>query len=111
MKKLLVLAAGFLLSLPSHAAQTAQARIYCLSLRFQQGTDQIGSTLDLTTIAPSINGELAPTFDTPMHYSGFALDSLFFDGPIEGTLYVNVPLAGDANQNGFADFFETSQGI
>jgi hypothetical protein len=112
MKRLLILAAGILLSFTSHAAQTAQARMYCLSLRFQQGADQIGSTLDLTTIAPSINGELAPTFDTPtLSYSIFALESLFFDEPVWGDIVVNLPLGADVNQNGFWDFFETSQSV
>src|SRR2546421_10581655 len=105
MKRILIFGMGVLLSISfnSHAAQTAQARIYCLSLRFQQGTDQIGSMLGLTTIAPSINGELAPTFDAPTHYSGFVLDSLFFDEPISGDIGFDVPPYADANQNGFWD--------
>src|SRR6185503_13507779 len=97
-------------SFDSHAAQTAQARIYCLSLRFQQGTDAIGSMLGLTTIASSINGELAPAFGTPTHYSGFVLDSVFFGEPISGDFRINVPFA-DVNQNGFSDFFESSQQV
>jgi hypothetical protein len=110
MKRILIFATGVLwASINSHAAQTAQARIYCLSLRFQQGTDQIGSTLGLTTIGPSINGELAPTFDAPTHFSEFVLDSIFFDEPIPGDIEFDVPPFADANQNGFWDFFETSQ--
>jgi hypothetical protein len=113
MKRIRIFGLGVLLwaSINSHAAQTAQARIYCLSLRFQQGTDQIGSTLGLTTIASSINGELAPTFDAPTHFSGFLLDSVIFDGPIPGNIEFDVPPFADANQNGFPDFFETSQGV
>jgi len=113
MKRILIFALGVLLCVgfDCRGAQTAQARIYCLSLRFQQGADQIGSTLDLTTIAPSINGELAPTFDAPTHYSGFVLNSLFFLEPISGDLALDVPPYADANQNGFPDFFETSQQV
>src|SRR5206468_9209163 len=113
MKRIRIVVMGVLLwaSINSHAAQTAQARIYCLSLRFQQGTDQIGSTLAFSTIAPSINGELAPTFDAPSHYSEFVLDSLFFDEPIPGGIEFDVMPFQDANQNGFPDFFETSQGV
>ena len=93
-------------------AATADARLYCLSVRFQRGTDQIGSTLDLSTIGSSINGELAPTFlDTPTHFSGFTLESLFFDGPIQGTIALDAPLNVDVNQNGYSDFFEVSQSV
>jgi hypothetical protein len=113
MNKLVVILCGWsFLPLPLPAAGTAQARMYCLSVRFHQGTDQIGSTLDLSTIASPLNGELAPTFlDTPSYYSGFALDSVFFDGPIEGTLALDAPLAVDANRNGYSDFFEVRQAI
>ena len=113
MKRFLILGIGVLMcgSFDSRAAQTAQARIFCLSLRFQQGTDQIGSTLDLTTIPPNINGELAPTFDAPTHYSGFVLDTLFFEEPVSGDIAFDVLPNSDANQNGIPDFFETSQPI
>lgn len=113
MKRVLIFGIGVLLFVPfhSHAAQMAQARIYCLSLRFQRGTDQIGSTLDLTTIPPSINGELAPTFNAPTHYSEFFLDSLFFDQPVSGEIDLDVPPFADVNQNGYPDFFETSQQV
>src|SRR3989442_10825497 len=70
--------AGFLcIPVTFPIAQTAQARLYCLSLRFQQGASDAGNfTLDLSTIAPPSppNGELAPSFDDPNHSSGFILE-------------------------------------
>ncbi|PYK96254.1 MAG: hypothetical protein DME19_20335 [Verrucomicrobia bacterium] len=79
MKRLLILGIGLAVllsaSLVSHAAQTAQARIFCLSLRLQRGPDMFDlSALDLSTISlDTPNGELAPTFDTPSHFSGFRI--------------------------------------
>jgi len=97
-------------SLPG--AQTAQARFYCLSLRFRQGSDAMGFyTLDLSTLpSPAVaNGELAPTFSQPTHSSGFRLTDVFWEVTAEGALAIGVPMAKDENQNGYADFFEVSQ--
>src|SRR5438046_5637373 len=91
------------------AAQTAQARISCLSLRFQRGSADFGlSTLDLTTSSSDVNGELAPSFDAPTHFSSFILNYVAFDEPVVGDIAFDVPMA-DLNQNGFPDFFESSQ--
>jgi len=66
MKKLFVLlAAGwFLFSAASHGAETAQARLFCYSLRFAEGTTY-GGTLDLSTISGTSNGELWTSPDNP----------------------------------------------
>jgi hypothetical protein len=113
MKVTLILLAGLLPFLPFslEAAQTAQARIYCLSLRFQQGTAGFDSTLNLSTSDPSTpNGELAPTFDDqPSHFSGLILDFVAFPERAFGDIEFDVPPFSDANQNGFPDFFESSQ--
>ena len=112
MKKFLILLTlGLSLSpITGHGSQTATARIFCFSLRFQQGMNSFGETLDLSTISGTPNGELALYyFGTNSHISGFALDYSGF--PIEGTIYVDVPLDADANGNGFFDFFEVSQGV
>ncbi|MBI3852275.1 MAG: hypothetical protein HY298_18630 [Verrucomicrobia bacterium] len=110
MKRLLMLAAmGFcLLPTMGRGAQTAQARLYCWSLRFQQGHDG-SDTEDFSTISGTPNGELAPWFGARSHYSGFI--AYYFGAPIEGTMYLDVPLTADANGNGFPDFFEVSQGV
>jgi len=79
-----------------------------LSLRFQEGSDSFGDTLDFSTINNSYNGELAP-FSQGTLGSGFVLD--FSGMPITGTIYIDLPPLVDANGNGFDDFFETSQGV
>src|ERR1700690_1349088 len=110
MKRFLILltAGWFLVLASSQAAETAHARLYCMSLHFQQGTTY-GGTLDLTTIGgPPYNGELLP-------YSGDTWASslvLVWSGYADsGTIYINLPPVADVNGNGFDDFFEVSQGV
>ena len=113
MKKLIVLLAGFLLApLMLPGAETAQARLYCLSLRFHQGSDSFGLYhLDLSTLGlDSPNGELEPTFTSPDHFSGFRLSDATDGSTVaEGQIAFDTPAFADANGNGFDDFFETSQ--
>ena len=115
MKQLFILLmAGWLLyPITNHGAETAQVRLYCMSLRFQQGTIS-GGTLNISTIGgTSYNGELMPTFMSDASGnpwgSGLALVwSGYADG---GSIYVNLPLGVDANNNGYDDFFEVAQGV
>jgi hypothetical protein len=114
MKAIITLVAGLLAlsPIPLTAAQTAQATIFCFSLRFQQGSSTAGDfTLDLTSIDPSAapNGELSPTFGNPTHSSIFILEDQDLLITIFGLIEFDVPDNTDANLNGFADFFETSQ--
>lgn len=111
---LILLTAGcFLHPITNYGAETAQGRAYCMSLRFQQGTTY-GGTLNLSTIGgPPYNGELVPTFSSDVSGnpwgSGLALVwSGMGDG---GSIYVNLPLGTDANNDGYDDFFEVSQGV
>lgn len=92
----------------SRSAETANARIWCLSVRFQEGTDSFGDTLDLSTISSTVNGELAP-YNQQTYISGFTLDISGF--PVNGTMKLNLPPFVDVNGNGFHDFFESSQGV
>jgi hypothetical protein len=57
-----------------------------------------------------LNGELAPTFDSPTHFSGYHQYDTIFDEAIDGFIEFDVPFA-DANGNGFNDFFEVSQAV
>ena len=91
-----------------HAAEVANARIWCLSIRFQQGMDSFGDTLDLSTISSTANGELAP-YNGLTYASGFSLDVSGL--PIAGTLYLNLPAVADINGNGFNDFFESALSV
>lgn len=104
-----LLAGLVLIPLFSHAAQTADARLYCESLRFQQA--QFGEyTLDLTTVGGAPNGELTPVTGPYTHGSFFVLEDPFF-GAIDGEIYFSTPPRADANGNGFDDFFEVVQGV
>ncbi len=115
MKRILIFAIGILLSVSfkSLAAQPAQARLFCLSLRFQQGTDSMGFyTMDLTTIASGFNGELAPSFSSPDHYTFFRqYDTLFEETVQEGEMDFNTPAFTDANNDGFDDYFDVSRAV
>lgn len=96
------------ISFHSPAAQTAQMRIVCYSLRFQQAQNSFGDTLDLTSIPPQLNGELFPS-GPGMSASNFQLDWSGF--PITGVLELELPDFTDDNGNGFNDFFEVAQGV
>ncbi|MCU0770333.1 MAG: hypothetical protein MUE94_00995 [Verrucomicrobia bacterium] len=102
----------------AHAAQTAQARLCSWSLRFSGASANGGGgftyTLDLTTIGSGLNGELAIDTDQTgySHYSSVDLyEEYWLEGTFQGFLAVDVPDAGDANGNGFPDFFEVSQPV
>jgi hypothetical protein len=107
-----LLAAGTcFLPMMARGTETAQARIWCLSLRFQHGTGQAGMySLDLTTLGSGINGELAPDWGgSYTHSTDLVLTDELFGGELPGIMFLNVPDTGDANGNGFSDFFEVSQ--
>jgi hypothetical protein len=82
-----------------------------MSARFQKGTAGGFYTLELTTLDPYsvINGELAPDYTgSYSHSSLFVLnDPTGFD-PMVGNIGLDAPMAADANDNGFSDFFEVS---
>lgn len=99
----------FALASPVQATHSAHATLFCWSLRFHQGTGSFDETLDLTTIAGGLNGELAPWYSSHTHRSDFSLD--FSGFPITGTLFLNLPAFQDANGNGFDDSYEVSQEI
>ena len=90
-------------------AETAQTTLVCYSIQVHSGNGPGGNTLELTTSPSVINEELAPQFASYSHFSYFLLDDGFF--LIEGVMDLNVPLGLDDNDNGFDDFFETSQGV
>jgi len=111
---LILLTAGWLLyPITNHGAETAQARLYCMSLRFQQGT-AYGGTMNISTIAgTSYNGELMPTYlsDVSGNPWGSGLVLVWSGMGDSGSIYVNLPLGVDANNDGYDDFFEVSQGV
>jgi hypothetical protein len=114
----ILLAAGLIiLPLSGYSAQTAQARMYCKSLRFQRGAavDSVGFrwTMELSTLSAGINGELAPDFFNS-GYSNSAYVELYselLDHTFQGGMVLDIPDTGDTNRNGFLDFFEVSQAV
>jgi len=104
----LVAIASAFLPFIANSAETAAARIWCLSLRFQQGSDSFGDTLDLSTISGTPNGELAP-YNGLTYISVFTLD--ISGQPINGRMQLSLPPFSDVNSNGFNDFFESALGV
>lgn len=105
------------LALSSQAAQTANVRMHCWSLRFQRATavDGIGFEwrLGLTTLSVGLNGELALDF-FGSGYTHSSYVDLYYEWDADtyaGGMVVDVPSGGDANGNGFPDFFEVSQPV
>lgn len=114
MNRFLILAVAGLSLMPiqSKAAGPAHARLYCQSIKFQRGNDQNGLySLDFTTINNGVNGELGPLQAGAdfSHGCWFNYNDGIFDEVIPGLLNLDVPVLGDANGNGFEDFFEVSQ--
>jgi len=70
-------------------------------------------TMDLTTLAAGINGELAPDFFNSGYSNSAYIDlySELFDDTFPGMLVLDIPNTGDTNANGFPDFFEVSQAV
>src|ERR1051325_12048928 len=68
--------------------------------------------MDLTSITNASNAGLAPEIiNSGRSNSAFAnLHSQLF-GTWSGSMAVDTPGAGDANQNGFPDFFEVAQPV
>jgi hypothetical protein len=114
---LFIIALTFNLVATCPAAQNAQARLHCWSLRFSSasatGSGGFAWELDLTTVNSVYNGELAPDrFNTG--YTHWSWGDLYYELDEEtypGFLALDVPNAGDANGNGFPDFFEVSQAV
>jgi hypothetical protein len=100
----------------ARAAQTAQATLFSRSVRFYQSTDESDFfSLNLSTLTTQNNGELGPYFyffsPTTTHAAYLNLVDELFGDHYGGAMDLSVPSGGDANGNGFADFFEVAQGI
>jgi hypothetical protein len=109
-----ILLTGFiLLSHIAYSKQTAQVRLACGSLRFERGYSQAGASLDLTTIAPAVNGELQIVFFTNrLHRSDFRLSNFpETNEPVQGSLFLDVPFGGDNDANDFQDFYDVPMAV
>jgi hypothetical protein len=116
MKQLLILwtAGWFLFPMANYGTETAQARLFCLSLRFSEGVAPSGGTVNLSSISGSSNGELMPysdntwASDLALEWMGMSDSGGISDN--EG-IYVDLPPFVDANNDGYNDFFEVSQAV
>lgn len=119
MNRYIVLSAAVLFTLAPtiHATETARVRMFCLSLQFQKGTavDSQGTqwTVDVSTLSSGINGELRPNFLTTNYTHSAYIDvyNELLDETDSGAIAMDVPGGGDANGNGFLDFWEVSQPV
>ena len=104
----------FLCPFRSHSSETANATAFCYSLRFQRGIDPDGNYyLDLSSLNGSLNGELALDFLNSgySHSAYLSLVDELLGETLSGAMALDVPTGGDANGDGFPDFFEVSQGV
>ncbi len=115
---LLFFAAGWIfISSSAQGVETAHARLFCVSPQFQpavaSGSAGVQWRISLTTLSSGINGELAPSFLTTnyTHSAYVEIHEDLFDETDQGVIGLDVPLGGDANGNGFPDFFEIAQGV
>jgi hypothetical protein len=109
------LALWLCLPVAGRSAQTAQTTLFSRSLRFYQSYDENDLfSLNLSTLPNQNNGELGPYFYFfgPTTHAAYLdlVDQLFYDH-YYGGMDLNVPMAGDANGDGFDDFFQVAQGI
>ncbi|HTL18561.1 MAG TPA: hypothetical protein VL793_15095 [Patescibacteria group bacterium] len=111
----LLLGAVFFLQSTSRAAtETARATIWCYSFQFQRGSESGGNYyLSLTSVSGSVNGELALDFLASgyTHSAYLSLEDDLFGETLSGQMGLDVPTGGDANGDGFPDFFQVSQPV
>lgn len=89
----------------------------CLSLNVESAvaTDSYGFRwrISLSTLNSGDNGELAPDFFGSGYTHSAYLDiyTELYNETDQGAMALDVPDGGDANGNGFQDFWEVSQGV
>lgn len=101
-------------ALRSHCSETARATAFCYSLSFQRGIDPEGNYyLEMSALNGGVNGELAPDFlDSGYSHSTYLslVDELMGE-TLSGVMALDVPTGGDANGDGFPDFFQVNRGV
>jgi hypothetical protein len=108
---LLVVGACFF-PLIAFGTESAHAKTWCLSLRFYHGSGQSGRySLDLSTLESGVNSELTPIGGSPDHGAYLVIKDDLWGGQYWGSIYLNVPNTGDADGDGFNDFFEVSRPV
>jgi len=101
-------------SFASLGTESATATMFCYSLRCQRALDPDGNYyLDLSSSSGGVNGELALDFFQSgyTHSAYLRLVDELFGETLSGAMALDVPNGGDANGDGFFDFFQVSQGV
>lgn len=111
MKRFLALSLtiGFCLPRLCSAAQTAQVKMYSLSVVIPHSTDQHGHALDLSTVNNYNNGELPP--DWAALDTGYTNSTWITFLSYDGILALDLPLGIDSDNNGIPDFFEADKAL
>ena len=116
---LLIASSCFFSLAPSRAAETAQARMYCLSFKVYQASNIYGDLMKINSTATDAGAWEVYPAQTPdaeitlpgmnSYGSGFWFwDNTFQYWDYYGTIYLNPPDFTDFNTNNFPDFFEVS---
>ncbi|HWW01430.1 MAG TPA: hypothetical protein VNZ64_17165 [Candidatus Acidoferrum sp.] len=118
----LLIASSLLFSPVTRAAETAQARMYCLSFKVYQAPNGFGDYMKINSTASDPGAwEVSPsqTPDSEITLPGvnsYGSGFWFWDNTYQyytdfGTLYLNPPDFTDLNTNKFPDFFEVALGV
>lgn len=122
--RLILLVAGLsLLPWMALGAHTAQARMYCVTVRLNQGTDGLGDTFSVNSSGTADGaGEIIQWGEPPQRelqpfppilYTSIA--SLYVKQYaftfVDSGLIIYLPELVDSDNNGIPDFFEVAQGI
>ncbi|HPC59580.1 MAG TPA: hypothetical protein PKX23_02895 [Verrucomicrobiota bacterium] len=116
----LVSLVGFLVP-AGQAAQTAQGRMYCLSIRLGQGINWWSDTISFSSTGMTDGAGELLSWQTPgsdilfppneTYITGLALYDSLWDETYYGTLSVLLPPLVDADGNRFPDFFEVARPV
>ncbi|HEY5915657.1 MAG TPA: hypothetical protein VJA21_34155 [Verrucomicrobiae bacterium] len=118
---LFVLFVSLFLSPITGRAGTAQVRLYCLSLKFSQSTDQYGDRLELTStsLRDFGLGELGPptpVYEPPVpggdsYLTGILLYDVGTSTTFGGSIGMGLPPMDDLDGNRYPDPFEVSKAV
>ncbi len=114
-----IIALTCFLSLAGSAAETATARLYCLSVDFHQGMDLYGDLINVNSVIGGGEDELMPwprnaeiTFpDGESCLANMGIYDNTYSYWSYGSMSLNIPPFADINGNKFPDFFEVSQRV
>lgn len=108
-------------AIPTRASQTAQARLYCLSVKLNDGRDEYGNTTKLTSTGgfdaglTELRSGQDPSIELQFPTTEGYLSAIYVYSSRIGNYsgYVNIDIQPhtDDNVNRYPDFFEVTQGV